>query len=268
MIRVGLVGCGTIGSRVALALQQQYRGAARVTALHDHDLTHAHALQRQLRPSPRVLSLDRLIRASDLVVETASAEIAPTVVVRALRAHRDVLVMSVGGLLRDQRWRAAAGRSKGRVHIPSGALAGLDGIKALAVGRIRAVSLTTSKPPRALADAPYVKRNRMQLTGLRRPRVVFDGSARDVVRAFPQNTNIAAALALASGRPASQVRVTVVADPSLRRNRHEVDVEGDCGRIRCQIESRPSQNPKTSELAVRSAIAALARLFEPVTVGT
>lgn len=176
--------------------------------------------------------------------------------------------MSVGGLLRDQRWRRAAGRSKGKVYLPSGALAGLDGVKALAVGRIRTVSLTTRKPPRALADAPYVRQKRLKLQRLRRPRVVFEGSAREAVQAFPQNTNIAAAVTLASGLSSDRTRVTVIADPTIRRNRHELDVAGDCGRIRCEIESRPSANPKTSELAVRSAIATLGRLFEPVVIGT
>ena len=78
----------------------------------------------------------------------------------------------------------------------------------------------------------------------------------------------AAALSLASGLPESRIRVRVVADPSVRRNRHEVEVVGDCGRIQCRIESRPSANPKTSELAVRSAVATLHRIFDNISIGT
>ena len=108
----------------------------------------------------------------------------------------------------------------------------------------------------------------MNLNGLTRPRVVFDGSPADVVKAFPQNTNVAAALALASGSSGHRARIRVVADPATRVNTHEVEVEGDCGRVSCRVESRPSSNPKTSELAVRSAIATLARIFDPIAIGT
>jgi aspartate dehydrogenase len=103
---------------------------------------------------------------------------------------------------------------------------------------------------------------------LRRPTMIFEGSPTAVVKAFPQNTNVAAALMLASGIMPSRMRVRVVADPTSRINVHEVEVRGDCGRIRCTIQSRPSTNPKTSELAIRSAIATLGRLFDRVVIGT
>jgi aspartate dehydrogenase len=215
-----------------------------------------------------VVSLADLIDRSDLILEAASADLALHLVCRALRQHRDILVMSVGGLLQNSSWRRAASRSRGRVYIPSGALAGLDGMKAMASGTIRRVSLTTRKPPAALAAAPYVQARKLNLSTLRRPTVVFEGNPRDVVRAFPQNTNVAAALALAVGTAGRRARVRVIADPGIRTNIHEIDVEGDCGRITCRIQSRPSRNPKTSELAVRSAVATLARIFSPIAIGT
>jgi len=268
MVRVGLVGCGTIGSQVARALQRNYHHAARIVALNDCNDKHAALLQRRLTGHPPICSLPTLIRRSQLVLEAASADVSAEVVARCLRAHRDVMVMSVGGLIVDRTWQRLARRSRGRVYIPSGALAGIDGVKAMAVGTIRRVSLTTRKPPQALSSAPYVQRRRLRLERLTRPSVVFEGSAREVVEAFPQNTNVAAALALASGAADARLRIRVVADPSIRSNVHELDVEGDCGRVRCRIESRPSANPKTSEIAVRSAIATLARLFGRVSIGT
>ena len=98
--------------------------------------------------------------------------------------------------------------------------------------------------------------------------MIFEGSPRQVVEGFPQNTNVAAALSLASGLPDRLVRIQVVADPTIQRNVHELDVQGDCGRIWCRIESRPSANPKTSELAVRSAVATLHRIFDNISIGT
>ena len=269
MVRVGLVGCGTIGSRLALTVDRALKRYAKIVVLHDVDQTHAQALQRKLSSHPPIVSLPVLIRRSQLVLEAASVHAVGDVLASALRQHRDVLVMSVGGLLLNTEWRRAAARSRGKVVLPSGALAGLDGVKAVAIGgRLQHVRLTSSKPPRALAEAPYVRARRLRLERLTRPRTIFDGSARDAVKAFPQNTNVAAALALASGVSDRRFRVRVVADPTIRFNRHEIEVAGDCGRLQCRIESRPSANPKTSEVAVRSAIAALERMFASVSVGT
>jgi aspartate dehydrogenase len=268
MVRVGLAGCGTIGTQLALTLQRHYPHAARLTALHDADPRSALTLQRRLHPAPPIVSLPQLIRRSDLILEAASPALAATLVPRALRAGRSVFVMSVGALVLDRRWQRWARQPRALVHIPSGALAGLDGVKALAVGRVRRLTLTTRKPPRALAQAPYVRARGWVLAHLRRPRVLFEGSPRQVVRHFPQNTNVAAALMLAGGRAGARVRVRVVADPRLSRNVHELEVVGDCGRVQCRVESRPSRNPKTSELAVRSAVAALGRLFDAIQIGT
>ena len=277
MVRVGLVGCGTIGSRLALALQRNYADVARVIALYDINPSHALALQQRLTNAPPITPLSTLIRRSHLVIEAASAHAASRLIKQALRANRSVLIMSVGGLLGSARWQTLAHRSTGRVYIPSGALVGLDGVKAMAIGRIRRASLTTRKPPRALFSAPYVRRRGLRLNRLTKPRVIFDGSPRAAVAAFPQNTNIAAALTLAmqssaqpAGRSAARapVRIRVIADPTIRVNRHELVVVSDCGRFECQVESVPSANPKTSELAVRSAIATLGRIFRPIAVGT
>jgi len=114
MVRVGLVGCGTIGSQLARAIERTYGHVARVIALHDTNRAHATALQRRLITHPVICSLPALIRKSHLVIEAASADVAAEVVTRSLRSDRDVMVMSVGGLLRDRTWTRLARRSRGR----------------------------------------------------------------------------------------------------------------------------------------------------------
>ncbi len=122
-----------------------------------------------------------------------------------------------------------------------------------------------------------MQRRRLDLSRLTRPTLLFEGSPQAAVQAFPQNTNVAAALTLALTRYTGQsqravalptVRIRVVADPSLRVNVHELEVKGDGGRIHCQVESTPSANPKTSQLAVQSAVATLGRLFDSCMIGT
>jgi len=277
MRTVGIVGCGTIGTALARALEQEYATQARLVALCDRSAAQAHILQTRLRSHPPIVSLPQLIRRAQLVIEAASVSVSSLVAQLALTANRDVLIMSAGGLLqRPALWQTAAGRSRGHLYLPSGALCGLDGVKAMALGSIRRISLTTRKPPRALAGAPGLARRKIQLERLRRATVVFAGSPLEAIRAFPQNTNVAATLTLSalvyrssrSGRR-PKITVRVIADPRARRNSHEVEVEAEAGRLIARLESRPStENPKTSEMAIRSALVTLKQLFAPVRIGT
>lgn len=270
MITVGLVGCGAIGTRLAHTVEQEFYGLARIVALYDVQVRLAHQLAQQLKRShPAPCSLPQLIRRSQFIIEAASVSAVRRVVPAVLRAKKRVLVMSVGGLLEGSLWRRILRSREARVHVPSGALAGLDGIKAMAVGKIYRISLTTRKPPAGLVEAPYVKRKKLRLSKLRKPMLLLEGSARTVVRAFPQNANVAAALALAAGPAGRRLRVRILADPGIRRNIHEVDAEGEFGRLHCRIENVPSvRNQKTSEQAILSAIAVLRGIFSPVAIGT
>ncbi len=155
---MGLIGCGTIGSQLAEALEREYAKDAELVALVDRERAQALRLRQRLSSHPPVVSLPTLIRTSDVVIEAAGVAIAARVARLALAADREVLIMSTGGLLMKRAtWLQAAQRSRGHVTIPSGGLAGIDGLKALAMGTIHRVRLTTRKPPKALAEAPLSK---------------------------------------------------------------------------------------------------------------
>ncbi len=276
MTRVGIVGCGTIGTALAVAIERDYAEHARVVALTDTVRDRALSLQQQLRHQPPIVQLSELIRRSQLVIEAATVSIAARVASLALAANRSVMIMSTGGLLGHYgRLQRLARRSKGRLVMPSGGLCGLDGIKAMAVGKLTRLQLTTRKPPRSLMHAPFVQARGLKLERLRRPTTIFEGTPAEAIRAFPQNTNVSATMAMAyllthdSAAPdIATMAVRVVADPTISVNVHELEVEGDCGRIMCRLENRPSANPKTSELAIRSAVATLRQFFEPIRIGT
>lgn len=258
LYKVGIVGCGTIGSALGVALQRPpLAGAFRVVAVCDADPARAAALARRLRGPVAVLSLAMLIRRSDFVLEAASASAAPTIVPRALTARRTVLAMSVGGLLPIAGRLRALCRRGGRLLTPSGAIGGLDAVKAAQLGRLDRVTLTTRKPPAALG-----------LRRLTKPRTLFRGPAARAVKAFPQNINVAATLALAGAGP-SRTEVRIIADPAVTRNCHEIEAVGAFGRLTARVENRPSrENPKTSQLAILSAQATLAQLASAWRIGT
>lgn len=256
-LKVGLIGCGAIGKALAQALgRRPLSRRAQLVALHDQRPAKAISLSRRIRPHPEVLPMEGVVKKSRLILEAASAQAVAPLLKMAVRYRRDLLVISSAGLVESTRLLRRAKRAGCRISVPSGALGGIDGVKAFSKGSIRKVILTTRKPPSSFS-----------LKNLRRPKLLFAGPARLAVRAFPQNVNVAATVLL-SGVPSSKFRVRVIADPSLSRNAHELSVEGTEGLFFCRLESRPSENPKTSQSALLSAVATLQGLFETMHVGT
>ena len=268
MLKVGIVGCGTIGGEICRAFDEGLVQATLV-GISDVDLAKAESLARSLKTSVPVVSLADLIQASDLVVEATSKAAAPVIIRQALERSRDVMVMSVGGLLEstDEMLRLAQRQGR-RLYVPSGAIAGVDAIKGAMVGRVSKVTLTTRKPPRGLEGAPYVVKKGIDLGALKEPTLIFSGSAAEAVPAFPANINVAAALSLA-GIGADKTEVRIIADPGCDKNIHEIEAEGDFGRLVARMENVPSpHNPKTSYMAALSAIALLRRITASLVVGT
>ena len=152
--------------------------------------------------------------------------------------------------------------------MPTGALLGLDAVRAAAEGAIESVTIITRKPPRGLAGAPYLVQRGIELDGLSAPRKVFEGSAREGARGFPANVNVAAALSLAGIGP-DRTRLEIWADPGLERNTHRIVVEADSARLEMQIENVPTaDNPRTGKITALSVIAALRALTATLKVGS
>lgn len=269
MLKIGILGVGAIGRTIALAIDQK-QVEAQLIALCDQDSARAQALSSELSSHPPVVSLERMVERCDLAVEAASQAALSQFVPEALARGRDMLIMSVGGLLGREAWFREA-REKGcRIYVPSGAIAGLDGIKSASIGKIESALLTSRKPVAALAGSKYVIERDLPIENYKEETVIFDGLAEEAARAFPATSNVAASLRLAVD-PVSPVpvRVRVVAVPGGNENIHEIRVQGEFGRLTVKVENVPSKsNPRTSQLAAFSAIATLKNLTGSLRVGT
>lgn len=271
--RIGLVGCGAIGSEIAVAIDSGRVNAELVT-VYDAYRERASALAGRLKSAPVVAeSIDALLLASDvdLVVEAASQQAVRDYARSILEHGKDLMVMSVGALLDDALYAELCSlleRHGVRLYLPTGAIAGIDAIRSVR-HLLKEVTITTTKHPRALEDAPFFREHRVNLKGLKRAKVIYRGNAREAVRLFPANVNVAAILSIA-GIGADRTMVRIVADPRARRNIHEIDARGEFGELHFSISNVPSPgNPKTSYLAILSAIECLRRACDGmVSIGT
>ncbi|MGD9014636.1 MAG: aspartate dehydrogenase [Candidatus Omnitrophota bacterium] len=268
--RIGIVGCGAIGTSLAKVITRDFTTQAELTSLYDIDKNKARGLVRKLKTkallSPR---LDYLIKRSDLVIEAASAKSSLFIAKKALNKGRDIMIMSVGGVVTHiHQLSRMAKRKQAKVYIPSGAICGIDALKAAAQKEIKKIILTTRKHPRSLSNIDYVRKKGIRLDRITQDRVLFSGNALQAMRFFPQNINVAGVLSLA-GIGQARTQVKIIASPSIKRNIHQVYIESDAGKIITRVENivHPD-NPKTSFLAVLSAVAMLRQILQPVRVGT
>lgn len=269
-VKICIVGCGAIGSGIAKSITKELSKDARISGLYDIDRSKVDKLARTLKIKKQYCSddLDHLMKNSDCVIEAVNAPNTRAIITRALKLKNTVLVMSVGKMLKEKELFQLARKNKKYILLPSGALAGIDAIKAASLAKIESIDLTTRKPPAGFAGNPYFEKNNIDLEKIKNETVVFEGSVSKAVKNFPQNINVAATLAMAAGNP-KKLNVKIMTSPQYTSNSHEVVVTGNFGTIRTLTENVPCpDNPKTSYLAVLSGIQTLKQFCTGILIGT
>ena len=265
--RIAIAGLGAIGRAVARQLSQGIPGLRLACAV-ARDEGKARAWLAEQRIDCPIVAVEEFPKHADLAIECAPAEMLERICRPMLEAGKQVMVLSCGALLPRPDLVELAKARGGRILVPTGGLIGLDAVRAAAEGTVSSVTMVTRKPPGGLDGAPYLVSRGISLKGLNAARKVFDGSARDGARGFPQNVNVAAALSLAGIGP-DATRLEIWADPALDRNTHRIEVDADTARFSMTIENVPSEeNPRTGRIVALSTVATLRGLVSELKVGT
>jgi aspartate dehydrogenase len=266
MTSVGLIGYGGIARDVVAAVREAGSAVTVVGALCRPG--RADKARTALAGIDIVESLDALLARNPTIVaevagQQAVAEHGPVVLSRGF----DLLIISIGALAEPKlldRLKTAARAGKSRILLPAGAIGGLDAIAAMRVGGLHAVRYRSRKPPAAWRGSPAEKIADLDRVTSRV--VLYRGNAGEAALLYPQNANVAAAVALA-GLGFQKTDVELVADPNAPGNVHEIEAEGTAGRFAIQLQGRPSRtNPKTSALAAQSVARALLNLDATIVI--
>jgi len=267
-IKVGLIGCGAIGARLAQSIQTQFSEHAQLAYICEHRTDKARQLMRRIRSRAELADFDEAVEYSDFLIEAATPDTATHLIHKAVPLGKTLLIMSVGGLLNvNDGWLKKYPEAS--ILCPSGALAGVDGVLAAREAGPIQVKLITRKPPIALEGAPYFKGKKIStLLKGKTPACVFKGTAIQAVQGFPKNINVSMILSLA-GAGAAKTQVEIWTARGWTKNEHEIHVKGKFGEFVSRTVNVPSpDNPKTSYLAVLSAIAMMRKYFSSVKIGT
>jgi aspartate dehydrogenase len=266
-LRVGLAGLGAVGRGVARKLEGGIPGLT-LAAVAVRDVDRARRNLQRVGYDIRAVAPEALAESCDIVVEGLPPTAFRAVAQASIARGRIFMPLSVGQLLENWDLVDQAKASGARIVVPTGALIGLDAVRAAAEGEIRSVTMITRKPPAGLDGAPYLREHGIAVAGLTSAVKVFDGSAREGARGFPANVNVAAALSLAGIGP-DRTRLQIWADPAVERNIHCIEVEADTARFSMMIENVPSaDNPRTGRITALSTVAALRGLVSELKVGT
>jgi len=198
MTAVGLIGCGGIAQDVLAALRASpANGVSIVGALARPG--RGEAARARLCGIDVVEALDDLLaRGPALVAEVAGQSAVAEHGDAVLRSGVDCLVISVGALADPAlfaRLRSAAHDGSSRILLPAGAIGGLDAIAAMRVAGLTSVRYRSRKPPAAWRGSPAERT--VDLDRLTRRTVLYKGTAGEAALLYPQNANVAAAVALA-----------------------------------------------------------------------
>jgi aspartate dehydrogenase len=265
---VAVAGLGVIGLRVARYIDDGAIEGLTLTAVASRDNEKAARLVSGFKAPPMVSDIASLGKTADIVVDCTPAAIFRDVAAPAIEQGVVFMPLSVAALLENMDLVDRARESGAQIIVPTGAIIGLDTVRAMAVGKIHSVLLETRKPPRGLAGAPHLVNNNIDLDNLTEPKLVFKGNALEAARGFPANVNVAAALALAGIGP-ERTEVAVWADPTVDRNVQAVTISSDAGDAVMTMRNIPSEeNPRTGRIVAQSVIATLARLSAPLVAGT
>jgi aspartate dehydrogenase len=267
MTKVGIAGFGTIGRVVARRIQESTL-PLELEAVSVGDRSRAEAAMAALSQPVPIIDIEQLADRCDIIVDSAPTAAFKDIATATLRAGKTLVTVSGAALMQWPEAVDLAREHGGRIVLATGALLGLDAVRAAAVGTIHSVTMITRKPPKSLVKAEFVVRNKIDLGNLDEPLRIFKGSAMEGAIAFPANVNVAAALGLAGIGP-ERTQLEIWADPALERNTHRIVVDSDSARFELFIENIPSdENPGTGRITALSIVAALEGLVSPLRVGT
>ena len=257
MMNIGIIGCGSIAKKL---VEFQLEDKLEVNIAYFYDIDHESAVSLAKKADAIATEdINDLIENCDLIMEAASQGAVRALMPNIIDHGCDVIIMSVGALM-DEEFRSQleqkAENSGSKIHLPTGAITGIDTVKAATLGEITSISLTTRKPPKSLS---------VEVEGMDEV-VLFDGKASDAVNEFPKNINVSSTLSLASG---INVDVKIIADPKIENNTHEIHLKGTFGELTTITSNVSSpENPKTSMLAAFSAASLHNKLSKTIQVGS
>ena len=267
-MKIGIAGIGAIGLNVALYLDRQEIPGFQLAGFSARSKDRAAQFNDMLSLPIKHYGFAELAQNCDIIIECLPPQLFKKIAIPVLKAGKILIALSASQLLKYDDLIDLAEEYGGQIIVPSGAMLGLDALKAVMVGELQSVKIETRKPIAGLINSPYFIKKGIDSATIDEPKLILSGSVSTIAKEFPANVNVAAALSLA-GLGADRTQMEIWADPTLKRNMHTVHVVSDSSDFTMSIQNRPSdENPSTGKITPQSVIALLRNMSATLKVGT
>ena len=247
--KIGLIGFGAIGQEIYKKISKGIVAGYNIVGIFSDDIS-TKKITKDIKCNSFVMLLKK---KPTIIIEAAGVLACKDYAEKILNNNIDFICLSVCAFADKNFFKKIlflSKKVKSKIYIPTGAIAGLDAIAAASLSKeIKSVKLIQRKPPKALLTVAKAKH-------LKKPKILFNKSARRVCKEFPKNSNIAATLSIC-GIGFDKTKVIIIADPKIKKNIAEIFAIGKFGKLKIILENNPSINPKTSRLAAMSIILSL-----------
>lgn len=261
--KIAIIGAGSIGTTIADEISNHLDEYYELVGIMKNSESRIKELEMTYKV-PVVTECSKLLETKpDFIIEAAGVEVVKEYGETILKHGVHFIPLSVGGLADPDFYQTLGQTAKENsavLYIPSGAIGGFDLMRKMTLVNPPEVEIHTSKAPSSLEGAPYLAGRELSET---EKEVIFDDSATEAIKGFPQNINVAIATALATVGP-DQTRTVIQSDPELEANVHEITVTNKEGTANIRFASKPSDNPRTSSITAWSVISLLKNIAEPV----
>lgn len=261
--RVAIIGTGAIGITLAKELKNHLQNNYELVGMMkrtDEQISELETIveTKIVTDFSKILALN-----PDFIIEAASVETVKEYGSEILDNGIHFIPLSVGALADNdlyEKLQRKAQANQAVLYIPSGAIGGFDLMRKMTLADRPEVEINTYKSPDSLSDAPFLKNESFIMN---EKEVVFDGSAKEAIKGFPQNINVAVATGLATIGP-ENVRTIIHSIPELEANIHEISIKNKEGSADIRFSAQPSNNARTSSITAWSVISLLKNIADPV----
>jgi aspartate dehydrogenase len=267
MLKVGIIGYGTLGRSISDLIASKQAGDVELTAI----LVRKPLNSTESAPENCTITTDESVffnQNLDIIIEAAGHHALQLYGEKALSSGSNLIILSVGALANIDFYESlleTATLHQKQLIIPSAAIAGLDRVAAGVLGEINEIRLITRKPPKSWYGT--IAEDKVNLETIKEPYCIFDGNARDAAKLFPENVNVSAALSLA-GIGFEDTTVQVYVDPTIDKNTHTIVAKGFFGKVEISVQNNPFiQNPKSSPIVSMSVAKVLRNLTSSLVIG-
>lgn len=267
MLKIGIIGYGTIGKEIAKLIQSKQAGDIELKIIlvkNTNKISTSDVNDLFFTEDESTFFNQDL----DIIIEAAGHSALQLYGERSLVSGSNLLIISVGALADSalyEKLQNAAKEANKQIIIPSAAIAGLDRIAAGALGEMDEITLITRKPPKSWFGT--IAEEKVDLATITEPYCIFEGNARESSKLFPESVNVSATLSIA-GVGFEKTKVQVYVDPTIERNTHTIKAKGYFGQVEISVQNVPyKQNPKSSPIVAMSVAKVLKNFTTSIVIG-